>query len=472
MALDDRWCTEVAPHEGMAVSFRVEERLADERSPWQRLEVVRTSTFGNLMLLDGCTMVSERDEFIYHEMVSHPTLFSHADPRRVVIVGGGDCGTLREVLRHPTVTECWQVEIDERVTRLAERHFPGLTAANGDPRAHLHFGDGLAWIRDAAPGSQDVVIVDSTDPVGPAEGLFGEKFYRDCLKALRPGGFVVQQSESPLLNTQLIVAMHRALRAAGFADVRTLTFPPADLSLGLVVGDAGAQGGADRGLPRARCRGAGGPALLHARDPSRGVRAARVPGKRDREGLKPFAGLVGGGLEVGLHLVGVGTRHPGFLAVGAGGRELARVLEVLVALARGLAGLLPGLGFLGGALLLVDAELVLHRRLLVAQVLLDLEALEPRGVGGRALDAELLDADRVGRRRVAEVDVAVPVGPLEQLGGAGEPGERDDGDEQRATHGQRPLHSFSTSLLTLRRSVASSSIESLRIWPSGPAACR
>jgi spermidine synthase len=123
------------------------------------------------------------------------------------------------------VTECWQVEIDERVTRLAERHFPGLTVANGDPRAHLHFGDGLGWIRDAAPASLDVVIVDSTDPVGPAEGLFGEKFYRDCHRALGGGGLVVQQSESPILNTALIVAMHRALRAAGFDDVRTLTFP-------------------------------------------------------------------------------------------------------------------------------------------------------------------------------------------------------------------------------------------------------
>ena len=225
MALDDRWFTEIAPHEGMATSFRVTARLAEERSPWQRLEVWRTDTFGNLMVLDGCTMVSTRDEFIYHEMVTHPTLFTHADPRRVVIVGGGDCGTLREVLRHPTVTECWQVEIDERVTRLAEQHFPGLTVSNGDPRAHLHFGDGLAWIKDAAAGSQDVVIVDSTDPVGPAAGLFGEAFYRDCHAALGAGGLVVQQSESPLLNTKLIVAMHRALRAAGFSDVRTLTFP-------------------------------------------------------------------------------------------------------------------------------------------------------------------------------------------------------------------------------------------------------
>jgi spermidine synthase len=225
MALDDDWFTEVAPNEGIATSFRVEAKLAEERSAWQRLEVWRTASFGNLMALDGCVMLTGRDEFIYHEMISHPALFSHAAPRRVVVIGGGDCGTLREVLRHPEVAEAWQVEIDERVTRLAEQHFPELTRSNADPRAHLHFGDGLAWLKDAAPDSLDVVIVDSTDPVGPAEGLFGVPFYRDCHRALGVGGIVVQQSESPLLNTGLIVAMHRALRTAGFADVRTLTFP-------------------------------------------------------------------------------------------------------------------------------------------------------------------------------------------------------------------------------------------------------
>ena len=225
MALDENWFTEVAPHEGMATSFRVEAKLAEERSAWQRLEVYRTASFGNLMVLDGCVMLTGRDEFIYHEMISHPALFSHADPRRVVIVGGGDCGTLREVLRHSSVEEAWQVEIDERVTRLAEQHFPELVRGNADPRAHLHFGDGLAWLRDAAAESMDVVIVDSTDPVGPAAGLFGEAFYRDCHRALGAGGILVQQSESPLLNPSLIRAMHQAMRAAGFDDVRTLTFP-------------------------------------------------------------------------------------------------------------------------------------------------------------------------------------------------------------------------------------------------------
>ena len=225
MALDDRWFTEIAPHEGMATSFRIEARLADERSAWQRLEVFRTETFGNLMALDGCVMLTSRDEFIYHEMISHPALLTHADPRRVVVVGGGDCGTLREVLRHSTVAEAWQVEIDERVTRLAEQHFPELTRSNGDPRAHLHFGDGLAWLRDATAESIDVVIVDSTDPVGPAAGLFGEAFYRDCHRALGAGGIVVQQSESPLLNADIIRAMHRAMSAAGFDAVQSYTFP-------------------------------------------------------------------------------------------------------------------------------------------------------------------------------------------------------------------------------------------------------
>jgi spermidine synthase len=224
MALDDGWFTEVAPAEGVAFSLKLRRKLADERSAYQRLEVYETETFGNLMVLDGCVMLTGRDEFAYHEMIAHPALFIHRAPKRVAIVGGGDCGTLREVLRHPTVEKVWQVEIDERVTRLAEAHFPALTAANADRRAELVFGDGLAWMREARPGSLDVVIVDSTDPVGPAEGLFGEAFYRDCLRALGDGGIVVQQSESPLLYMHILKAMRKAQRAAGFADVKTLQF--------------------------------------------------------------------------------------------------------------------------------------------------------------------------------------------------------------------------------------------------------
>lgn len=225
MALDNTWFTEPMDKTGTAFSLKLGERVHAEATPYQKIEIYRTESFGYLMVIDGCTMVSTRDNFLYHEMMSHPALYSHPNPRDVVVVGGGDCGTLREVLKHSEVQHATQVEIDERVTRLAEQYFPELCVANGDPRATLFFGDGIAWMKQAAPASLDLIIIDSTDPVGPAEGLFGKKFYVDCLKALRPDGMLVQQSESPLLHLDLIVEMHKAMHDAGFAQTRLLHFP-------------------------------------------------------------------------------------------------------------------------------------------------------------------------------------------------------------------------------------------------------
>ena len=142
-----------------------------------------------------------------------------------MIIGGGDCGTLREVLRHPGVRTAVQCDIDEQVTRMAEKYFPELCESNDDPRATVMFDDGIAYMKNAAPASIDVIIVDSTDPVGPAEGLFNRAFYDTCLKALRPGGLLVQQSESPLALMNLILDMRQAMRDAGFASFRTLPFP-------------------------------------------------------------------------------------------------------------------------------------------------------------------------------------------------------------------------------------------------------
>jgi spermidine synthase len=144
----------------------------------------------------------------------------------VLIIGGGDCGTLREVLKHPSVEQAVQVDIDEVVTRAAEQYFPELCESNQDPRAQLHFADGIAWVRNAAPASYDVIIVDSTDPVGPAEGLFAAPFLQDCRRALSDTGLLVQQSESPLVHLQSILKpLRQSLRQAGFAAVHTLHFP-------------------------------------------------------------------------------------------------------------------------------------------------------------------------------------------------------------------------------------------------------
>ena len=225
MALDNTWYSEPCPDYGSAFSLKIKEKLHDETSDYQRIEVYDTVYFGKLMVIDGYIMLTDRDNFIYHEMMSHPALFTHPSPEKVVIIGGGDCGTLQEVLHHTEVKEAWQVEIDERVTRISEQYFSELCQANNDPRANFFFGDGIKWIEDVPEESIDVIIIDSTDPIGPAEGLFAAPFYRSCHKALKPNGLIVQQSESPLYHLQLIQDMYQAMKEAGFTNMATLQFP-------------------------------------------------------------------------------------------------------------------------------------------------------------------------------------------------------------------------------------------------------
>lgn len=228
MTFNDNWFTEAIDDLGVGFSLKLGDakKLHEEQSEFQKIEVYATETFGNLMVIDGCTMVTTRDNFLYHEMMSHPVLFTHPDPRRVLIIGGGDCGTLREVLKHESIETAHLVDIDERVTRVSEMFFPELCESNSDDRAGLYFEDGINWIKQAEPGSYDVIIVDSTDPVGPGEILFTEEFFRHCHRALSEQGMVVQQSESPLLHGDSIIkSMHQRLMAAGFGEPQTLNFP-------------------------------------------------------------------------------------------------------------------------------------------------------------------------------------------------------------------------------------------------------
>ncbi len=223
--LDDQWFSEAVSSDGSAFSLKIKRKLHEEQSEFQFLEIYETEHFGNLMVIDGCTMVSTRDNFFYHEMMSHPVLFTHPNPKRVWIIGGGDCGTLKEVLKHPSVEQAVQIDIDERVTRLAEIYFPELCESNHDPRAELKFIDGIKWVKDAAPNSVDIIIVDSTDPVGPAEGLFCAEFYRDCFNCLSENGIVVQQSESALFHMKILAEMRGEMQAAGFNHQQTVFFP-------------------------------------------------------------------------------------------------------------------------------------------------------------------------------------------------------------------------------------------------------
>jgi spermidine synthase len=225
MSTQDNWYIEHFEPTGSAIGYRIEAKLDEVQSPFQKIEIYRTTDWGNLMLIDGAVMLTSRDNFLYHEMISHPVLFTHAAPKRVVLIGGGDCGTLREVLKHPGVESATQCDIDEQVTRMAEKHFPELCDSNSDPRAELLFDDGVAYMANCPAGSMDVVIVDSTDPVGPAEGLFNQEFYASCFRALKDDGILVQQSESPLAQLELIKAMRSEMGKAGFSTFKTLPFP-------------------------------------------------------------------------------------------------------------------------------------------------------------------------------------------------------------------------------------------------------
>jgi spermidine synthase len=222
------WFTEICDTDGTAFSLKLDtaDKIHSEQSEYQQIDVYETTTFGKLMIIDDCTMVSTRDNFIYHEMMSHPVLFNHPKPKNVCIIGGGDCGTLREVLKHETVESVIQIDIDERVTRVSEQFFPELCESNNDPRATIAFADGIKWMQDAEPESLDIIIVDSTDPVGPGEVLFTTEFYQSCWRVLRKKGLLIQQSESPLLHHESVIKpMKQRLQKAHFNHSQTLFFP-------------------------------------------------------------------------------------------------------------------------------------------------------------------------------------------------------------------------------------------------------
>jgi spermidine synthase len=209
-SFDGVWLTEVferVARQGIWTS----ELLHDEISPWQRIAVYDTGFFGRVLTLDGLVMLTERDEFVYHEMLVHVPLCSLSEARSVLIIGGGDCGTLREVLKHPDVARVVLCEIDERVTRVAARWFSWVEPACADPRVELVFADGCDYV-DGHRHEFDLVMVDSTDPVGAAAGLFLRDFYRKVVRALRPGGVVAAQTESPHWNPGMVSTIYAELR--------------------------------------------------------------------------------------------------------------------------------------------------------------------------------------------------------------------------------------------------------------------
>jgi spermidine synthase len=180
------------------IFFTVQEVLYEGRSKFQRIEIIRNEDYGRVLLLDGLVQTTEKDEFYYHEMLVHPALTSHANPKNVLIIGGGDGGALREVLKHP-VEKAWLVEIDGKVIEACRDHFPWLKSTFRDPRAELVVADGNVFI-DKVRETFDVILVDSSDPVGPSTVLHQEAFYRKLRSKLNPGGIVAAQAGSLMLH--------------------------------------------------------------------------------------------------------------------------------------------------------------------------------------------------------------------------------------------------------------------------------
>ncbi len=192
----DVWFTE--KHEDMqGFSLRVNGILYSGQSKFQKIDVIDTEAFGRVLLLDGLVMTTEKDEFFYHEMISHIPLLAHPDPEKVLIVGGGDGGTIREVLRHPSVKEIILCEIDSDVIDVSRQYLPSIACKMDDPRVKIHIEDAVEYIKDKK-NCFDAVLIDSTDPLGPGVGLFTEEFYTNVRNSLRENGVMSAQTESPI----------------------------------------------------------------------------------------------------------------------------------------------------------------------------------------------------------------------------------------------------------------------------------
>lgn len=199
--------------------FRVVRELARVRSDFQDIAVFESASHGRVLMLDGVVQITEADEFVYQEMLAHVPLIAHGDARRVLVIGAGDGGVLRRVLQHRGVERAVMVEIDGEVIRLSKEFLPGIAGdAWSDPRAEVIVGDGIDHVRRAAPDSFDVVIVDSTDPVGVGEALFTDEFYANCARLLTPRGLVVNQCGVPFMQADELRETSLR-RARAFADV-------------------------------------------------------------------------------------------------------------------------------------------------------------------------------------------------------------------------------------------------------------
>lgn len=187
----------------LEIKYRIKEVLFSEQSPFQHVMVVDSYDFGRTLILDGAVQTTAKDGHIYNEMITHVPLSLHPNPKRVLIIGGGDCGAAREVTKYKNVEHIDMAEIDELVVKASKAHLKEVSGNLSDPRVHFQFTDGIRFVEEKEK-EYDVIIVDSSDPVGPAEALFSYDFYAKLHRALKDDGMMVCQSQSPFFHQPIL----------------------------------------------------------------------------------------------------------------------------------------------------------------------------------------------------------------------------------------------------------------------------
>lgn len=205
---------ERAPFIPTECAYEVEKILYKGKSKYQEIMVIESPDFGKMLVLDGAVQITEADEFFYHEMLTHVLMHAHPEPKRVIVIGGGDGGVVREALKHRTVEKVFFVEIDEEVINVSRKFFPSVSSGNDDPRVEIRVMDGAEFVRKSPKGDIDVIIVDSTDIIGFARSLFTEEFFNSVKNCLTDEGMFVTHSESLLFHRDTVVKIQEILGKA------------------------------------------------------------------------------------------------------------------------------------------------------------------------------------------------------------------------------------------------------------------
>jgi spermidine synthase len=216
------WYTEYQTDK-VGITCKTKRTLYTEKTEYQEIAIIETEQFGKMLVLDGTVQTTIEDEFVYHEMITHIPLFTHNCPKKVLVVGGGDGGAIREIIKHASIEQAVLVEIDAKVVEASKKYLPEISCALNDKRVQIKITDGIKYIKENK-NAFDVIMVDSTDPVGPAVGLFAEEFYRLVYEALKEDGIFVAQTESPFFHMKLIRNVFKNVKSL-FPVTRLYTCP-------------------------------------------------------------------------------------------------------------------------------------------------------------------------------------------------------------------------------------------------------